>query len=239
MYGADGKIGLIVPSPNTVVEPEFRALLPEGVEAYASRCLYPETKDEKAKYEFYRNIRPLVLKAALEVASVKPDLIVWACTLGSLLPGDGSDIGLADDIQRETGFPAITTTASVIEFLKVHRLQRIGLFTPYTEFFTAKMKEYIASRVKGLEFAGEYNQGIVEGFGKASVGVDNIYPLIRSLTATEKKLDGLFISCTNVPTLEIVESLSRELGIHVFSSMTATVWLARRRMGYPVHPPVS
>jgi len=37
MYGARGRIGLLVPSVNTVVEPDFARIVPEGVGVYAAR----------------------------------------------------------------------------------------------------------------------------------------------------------------------------------------------------------
>ena len=37
MYGQNGRIGLLVPSVNTVVEPEFNRMIPEGINVYAAR----------------------------------------------------------------------------------------------------------------------------------------------------------------------------------------------------------
>ena len=34
MYGQNGRIGLLVPSVNTVVEPEFNRMIPEGINVY-------------------------------------------------------------------------------------------------------------------------------------------------------------------------------------------------------------
>jgi maleate isomerase len=45
MYGYRARIGLIVPSSNTVCEQEVVALCPEGVAAYAARILFKPTMD--------------------------------------------------------------------------------------------------------------------------------------------------------------------------------------------------
>ena len=37
MYGQNGRIGLLVPSVNTVVEPEFNRMIPEDINVYAAR----------------------------------------------------------------------------------------------------------------------------------------------------------------------------------------------------------
>ena len=46
MYGSRGRIGLLVPSANTVVEPEGRLILPEGYETYATRMRNQEVGAE-------------------------------------------------------------------------------------------------------------------------------------------------------------------------------------------------
>ena len=37
MYGSKGKIGVIVPSLNNALEPEFNQMVPDGVAVYATR----------------------------------------------------------------------------------------------------------------------------------------------------------------------------------------------------------
>jgi maleate isomerase len=43
MYGRRGRIGLIVPSSNTVCEQEMAALCPDGVATYSTRIFFEPT----------------------------------------------------------------------------------------------------------------------------------------------------------------------------------------------------
>ncbi len=45
------------------------------------------------------------------------------------------------------------------------------------------------------------------------------------------RTQGIFISCTNFRTIEVIASLERELGVPVISSNTATFWYMMRKMG--------
>jgi maleate isomerase len=231
MYAWRAKIGLIVPSPNTVAEVEIRALLPEGVEAFIARCLYPETTDVNEKYQFYLTIDHRILQAAKEVACIKPDLIVWACTLGSLLQGNESDVKVSQMIQEATGFPAITTTTAIIEYLQSFHLKRIIIVTPYPRLFTEKVNEYLVSRIQDLEILDVYHEGIVEGFSKANIPSDYLYKLIMALARKNQGIDGIFISCTNWPSLTILDYLEQDTGFPIVTSNLATAWFTLKKLG--------
>ncbi|HEC86914.1 MAG TPA: maleate cis-trans isomerase, partial [Thermoplasmatales archaeon] len=46
-----------------------------------------------------------------------------------------------------------------------------------------------------------------------------------------EEADAIFISCTNLRTFEIIESLEKELETHVVTSNQASLWLALRKLG--------
>ncbi len=231
MYGWRAKLGLIVPSPNTVAEIEIRRLLPKGVEAYVSRCPYPGTQDIEKKKTFYEErIEPLIWEAAGRLSGLKPDLIVWACTLGSLLQGPQSDRRISQDISDRTGYPALTTTTAVIEFLQHFNLKKIVVATPYPKLFSEAVNRYLQDHVPGLEILSAYSGEIVEGYSKAIVSAFDLYSTIKAQVVKNPSLDGVFISCTNWPTLEIIDHLKADTGAKIFSSVTATVWCALQHL---------
>jgi maleate isomerase len=59
------------------------------------------------------------------------------------------------------------------------------------------------------------------------------YHLGREVVRSVSDVDGLFISCTNFRTFEIIESLSLDLGKPVITSNQASLWMALKMGGIP------
>ena len=80
MYGERARIGLIVPSSNTVCEPEMATLSPQGVSTYATRILFePTIQGLKAMKEH-------VKRATDELSSEGIcQAIAFCCTVGSMI----------------------------------------------------------------------------------------------------------------------------------------------------------
>ena len=79
MYGSGGKIGLLVPSVNTVVEPEFARIVPEGVAVYAARMRNGRGANEADDLTaMCRHAE----RAADELASARCGVLAFACTAG-------------------------------------------------------------------------------------------------------------------------------------------------------------
>jgi arylmalonate decarboxylase len=55
--------------------------------------------------------------------------------------------------------------------------------------------------------------------------------------ADREEADGVFISCTNLATADIIEPLERELGKPAVTSNQATFWMALREMGIDAFVP--
>src|SRR4051812_49882291 len=78
MYGWRGRIGLLVPSINTTMEPEFWRIAPEGVSVHSARI----AGGRHGTPEELRSMESASKKAAEEVANVEPDVAVYGCTSG-------------------------------------------------------------------------------------------------------------------------------------------------------------
>jgi len=233
MYDWRARIGLIVASTNTVAEMEIRKMLPEGVEIFSARYLKPNYQNEIERENFYmdlNNIRPLLIKAAKEISSIKPDLIVWPCTLGSLLGGEGTDLKVAQMIKQETGYETITTTTAVIEYIKYLNLKNMIMITPYPDLHTRIEKDYIEKRIKNFSINHYYSNSVFKKYDHNQLTSKLIYKIIKSLALHHNDYDGLFISCTDFPTLEIIKYLKNDLKCKVITSNLATVWFILQKI---------
>lgn len=226
MYGWRARIGLILPSSNTTMEPEMRRLLPEGVTLHSARVpLRSVTVEELVEME------EAAEEEARRLATLEPDLLVYGCTTGSLVKGPGHDEAVARRLSRAAGgVPAIATATAVVEAARALAAERIALLSPYIREVHEREISFLEHH--GLRVAAERSLGIRENIEIGRVDPRRLYREARRLVeGSRSSVDVLFISCTNLPTLEIIEPLERDLGIPVYSSNTATAWLALSRLG--------
>jgi maleate isomerase len=229
MIGWRGRIGLIIPSTNTTVEYEYAKMAPDCISIHVSRVYYSETTDPKEKEENLLKMGDDAIKAAKEVASVKPAIIAFCCTSGSFIKGEGHDKEIINNIERETGIPAVTTSTAVLEAFKQFDLRKIAMATPYNEEIAEKEVQYFEKSIQNFKIVATKNLGIVAALPKG-----DLYPSSAYISAKEvdvPEAEAIFISCTAWRTIEIIELLEKDLGKPVITSNQATMWAILKKMG--------
>jgi len=229
MYGWRGRIGLIVPSTNTTCEMEFHKLIPEGVSIHTSRCFLPEDKTPEDRIVSVIKMSEGLLEAAKRVSSVEPDIVVWACTVGSFIKGKGYDVDLIENIEKAINVPVITTSTAVSKAIHKLRVKNIAMATPYIDEINLKEKAFFEESIPGLRIVNMKGLEIVNNLPKG-----RLFPESAYLAAKEVDIDSadsIFISCTNWRTLEIIDILEKDLKKPVMSSVQATIWLTFKKLG--------
>lgn len=215
MYGRRGRIGLILPSPNTVMEAEFWKMVPEGISIHATRM-----KLEKVNSESLIQMEKEIDFAVDRIMDTDPSVIVFGCTTGSLVKGVGYDAEIVKKIKKLSGKPAVTASTAVLEALKTLQIKMVSVATPYIEELNLKEKDFLEGNgikvisIKGLEISDKGNVPI--GFHEPKVAFD----LAKQVFT--KDSDGVFISCTGFRTIEIINLLETEIEKPVVTSNQAT-----------------
>ena len=228
MYGPRGRIGLIIPSSNTVCEPEMGCLCPKGVVTYSTRILFePTITGLKAMKEH-------IERASLELSSEGiSDIIAFCGTVGSMIGGANYDQKIVRLIEKMSGVPAITTTTAVKASLKALGVTRIAVVTPYTkEINEMEQKLLQAMGYKVTQIMGRHEGVPPDDFTNEMIGrlsPEEAYRL--ALTVEGGRNEAIFISCTNFRTIEVIDRLEQETGKPVVSSNQATMWYALRKLG--------
>lgn len=223
MYGTKGRIGLLVPSVNTVVEPEFNAAIPEGYSIHATRM-----RNESANVEDSIAMLAHVERAADELGSAHVDVAVFACTASSFVEGTRGEAELRDSIARIAAAPVVTTSDAVREALRSIGARRISMVTPYPSELNALEVDFL--NAAGISVLAEVGMGVVEAYSIAEVDTERTVRAALDSIAPES--DALFLSCTNLRTFEIVEDLEKRAGVPVITSNSAALWLTLRTLGH-------
>ena len=231
--GWRAKLGILVPSINYVMEPEFNRMAPEGVSIHAAR-LKVEGKvyiSEKEALNFYASMAENVEKEA-ELLGCVVDVIGYGCTSGSFVMGMKWNEELIKRIEKAAGVPATTASTAMCEALREVGIRKLTLVTPYPEDVNRLEKKFLEDN--GFKVAS------MKGCGCDVHGLQGEYsPYVAYQLAKEvdvEKADGIFISCTNFRTIEILERLERDTNKPVISSNSATMWKMLKMAG--IHEPI-
>jgi Arylmalonate decarboxylase len=142
-YGDRARLGVLVPSGNTVAEPELRAMLPPEVSLVVTRL--PLRGSSEA--ELLGMAGSLETAAGL-LADAQPDAIAFHCTAVTTF-----DPALAEDLRRRieaaTGLPALATSDALLAAVAALGGRRVLLVTPYIEAVHAREVAFGSERRAG------------------------------------------------------------------------------------------
>lgn len=216
------RIGLLVPAADPVVEADFHRFLPEGITFHTAR-LHQTSQSKCATVETLTALVDSSGPAAESAALVEPELIVFACTSGSLFKGFGWDEELSRRISAAAGgIPATTTATSMVAAHKALGMRRVVMITPYPEATNQIEVKFLNDHgIEVTEFASfDCQRSRDIGF----VTPSQIRDMVLARKAAIGRADGLFVSCTALRVMGLVEELERELGKPVVTSNQSTVW---------------
>ena len=226
MYGPRGRIGLITLASDASVLPEYARVMPDGVSVYAAPIVLPRGEVTAAALAEMLEGDQLERAAALLVWT-DVDIIVFACTTGSLVHGVGWDREVAARIARASGRAATTTTTAVLDALRAVGATSLAVATPYLEELNVIERQF-------LEASG-FAVVSIAGLGCATDAEIGRLELADAVALVERvdtpEADAVFISCTNLHCLPAIASLEWQLGKPVVTSNIAGAWAALRQIG--------
>ena len=223
-YGWRARIGLIVPSPNTVTETEFWQMAPKGVSVHTTRLLYraDEVDDPVADMEQFL---PQTLE---ELRGLEVDVVAYACTASALkTPHEETQ----DEVAEGVGRPAVTTMGTILEALKALGVTRIAVGSPYPEEVNKAERKYFESQ--GLTVTADEGVILFEAQQRLRhmnlVTEADVEELAKHIDSPDA--EAIFLSCGDMATLGIVDKLEKTLEKPVVTSVQATFWGALRAAG--------
>jgi maleate isomerase len=168
------------------------------------------------------------LPAASDLATARPDVVVFGCTSAGALRGNDYDAELCRRITEVTGVPTISTIASVRAALRETGADRVGVITPYVDELNVKIKASVEA--DGAEVVRIAGLGIAENVAIADV------PPAEIEEFAVKELGGLdigaaFVSCTNFAGIAALPGIRDRLGVPVVTSNQAVLAAALGALG--------
>lgn len=221
-------LGLLVPSADLVVEQDFRNALPPHVGTHVARMF--QGLEPVSNLENLQRILDAAETAAELVSHAKPELVIFCGTSASFMHGKGSDEELSARISASAGgLPSTNTTSASVQALEALGVRSLFFFSPYP--LPAHRLGVRFFRDCGFEIVGDDTFECRMSLDIPAIRPEDIVTRLAYQRETLRRCDGVFISCTNLRALPVVERLEQELGIPVVSANQATIWAGLRGLG--------
>lgn len=235
------RIGVLLPSTNQVVEPDFNSAMPEGVTVHAERLWLegPSAPGGGDGIELM-DMNADIDRAAKYVASAGVEVIAYACTSGTYRTGSiqySREISM--QIQEASGgVPAVTATEASVEALRRLDARVVSVAGPYGATLLDQglrpILEAAGFQVASAEGEPEMQQRTHHGI----IGNQDPRVIVDFVTRTASpEADAVFLPGTAWRSLEVVDELERRLEKNVVTVNQATIWMALQMIG--VTTPVS
>ncbi len=217
MYGWRAKLGVIIPSNNTILEPEFARMVPDGVSVHAARILTAGTTPE-AILEMERNAS----RALRELHAGAVDVIAYACLATALVKGPGWAERFIGEVVRDVELPATTAITATMDGLIALGATRVAVASPYPDEIHRLLPPFFEQH--GIQVVRSQNLDIRDALEVCRVPSSTAYRLARQVNSPDAQ--GLCIVATDFQTVDIIAALECDLGKPVVTTNQALLWRA-------------
>ena len=223
VYGGNGRIGLIVPANNSVIEPEFWSALPAGVAAYATRLMAKGDLTPEA----VQRMEAALGDAVAAIAATGVDVIAYCDMVTTFIMQPGWNEHTVDTIAQRTGVTALSAWTALRDALAQLGARRIALGTPYPAAIHALGPPFFSAR--GFDVRSHATLDILAMREVPTVNRARLEAFVRGFDLLG--CDALVLLATDLPTFGCLEELEAEFGLPILSSNQTLLWRALRALG--------
>jgi len=217
------RVGIVVPH-DMALDGEMWRWVPKGVTLHFTReALVP--LPVTVEMAMLIGDPTAIAQCVADLSTIEPSVIAYACTSGSFANGLLGENSLRMSMVTAGAAHALTTSGAVLDAIHHLGAKRVSIATPYDEPMTELLDEYLNEA--GIDVAGKACLGLHEKIW--TVGYARTKRLIRE--ADRDDADVIVVSCTNLPTYDLIAPLERELGKPILTANQATMWAALAAVG--------
>ena len=210
------RVGLIALASDFMIEKDFiNVIKDKDIDFFVNRieCYNPLTTE---------NLIKMSEKVTEVTNDILPDqeidCVVYGCTSGTIAAGFDAiekKVKLAKPKAKVT-----TPSTAAIKALKKLNIKNVSIFTPYSK----KLNDEVVDYFKKENFIITSNSyfDILYDNDIAKIDPDYLYEVITKMDLAEA--EAIFLSCTNLPALNIVDKLEKKLNKIVLSSNQVLIW---------------
>jgi maleate isomerase len=210
------RLGLLLPSSGTVQEVDFYRRVPPDVTVHAARMRLPATTEA----DEVRMLDAHALPAAADLATIRPDVIVFSCTSAGALRGRAYETRLCQEIAATARAPVVSTMDAVRRELARLGVRSVAVVTPYPETLTGPVRASLEA--DGLEVPAAAGLGLTDSLEIAAVTPDEIVRFAVD-TFGRGRADAVFVACCTFRAFDARDAIAAALGVPVVTSNQAAL----------------
>ena len=217
------RVGLIALATDYMIEKDFLSVIKDkDIDFFVNRieCFNPLTSENLIKMsekvtEVTKDILP----------NEKIDCIVYGCTSGTIAAGFNSIKSKIKKAKPEAKVSA--PSESSIKALKKLNINKIAVFTPYPKKLNDEVIEFFKDQKFSISSNSYFDISSDVDIGK--IDPDYLYEVLSKMELNDA--EALFISCTALPALSIIDKLEKKIGKFVLSSNQTLIWDTLEKIG--------
>ena len=210
------RVGLIVLSTDSMIEKDFLKVFRNiSADLYINRIknYNPVTAD---------NLKKMVNDITTVTDNILPgeniDCVVYGCTSGTIVSGY-ENIKKKINIAKPGAMVTAPSTAA-LNALNKRNVRRLSIVTPYIKSLNDDIVDFF--RNNNFEVTSNTYFDIESDVDIGKVDQDQLFEILSNID--HKNAEALFVSCTSLPVLNIIEKLEKKLNMIVLSSNQALIW---------------
>jgi maleate isomerase len=224
------KFGVLGPSTNTIVQPDFDAMRPFGVTNHYSRIYTPNAA--AVSNESFRagaeTIAANVLDAVRSVMTAAPDYLVMGMSAVTFFDGAKGADAFVSKVEDEAGVRISIGSHACAAAMKAYGgVRRIAILSPYWPVMNTEVARYF--RDMGYETVRDVCLQCRSWTAIAEVSTDTLRAVLRELDGDD--VDAIVQVGTNLSMVRLAAAAELWLGKPVIAINTATYWHALRANG--------
>ena len=218
------RVGLITLASDFRIEKDFNNVIyGKDVDLYCNRikCYNPLTN------ETLKNMANDIPKVTENILpDQKLDCVAYGCTSGTIAAGYQSIIEKVNLAKPNT--KVTTPITSAINALKSLKIKKLSIFTPYTDEINKSVINYF--RKENIEIVELSYFDIASDLDIGKVDPQHVFDTLTKIDLTNS--DALFVSCTALPVLTIINELEKKISKVVLSSNQTLIWDTLKEINY-------
>tara|TARA_R110002073_G_scaffold35082_1_gene103141 strand:- start:431 stop:1147 length:717 start_codon:yes stop_codon:yes gene_type:complete len=222
--GTRATLGLVVLQTDETIEHDFRRLFAApDISLYITRVPsgLDVTTDTLATMSAVLPAAAKLLPTALTY-----DVVGYGCTSGTAVIGPDK---IAEQVKVGCATAQVTEPLSALVAICQDRgISRIGFLSPYIESVSQTLRSALNARGVETPVFGSFDEG--EETKVAKISQQSLYDAAMALGASDA-VQAVFMSCTNLRTLDVIPRIEKALGKPVFSSNQVLAWHMARLAG--------